>query len=78
MMGSNQVRCDLNVLQVRAEGIDPSIPRRKATLSSGLPMGCEIGEGWGWTTKFDTATWPFLRFDMQHRALVTRQKGVHL
>ena len=30
---------------------------------------------WVWTTKFDTATWPFLKFDMRHGALMTRQEG---
>ena len=30
---------------------------------------------WVWTTKIDMATWPFLKFDMRHGALVTRQEG---
>ena len=36
----------------------------------------EIQE-WVWTTKIDTATLPFLKFDMRHGALVTRQEGVN-
>ena len=36
------------------------------------------GTTWVWTTKFDTATWLFLKFDMRHGALVTRQEGENL
>ena len=56
---------------------------RAVTIQAGLGPGYSthsLRRGaashiWVWTTKFDTATWPFLKFDMRHGALVTRQEG---
>ena len=33
-------------------------------------------EGWIWYTKFDMATQPFLKVDMQHEGFATRQEAL--
>ena len=33
---------------------------------------------WGWTTKIDSATWPFLKFDMRHGHLSDMRHGYFL
>ena len=59
--------------------IDDNIKRFRAIcMKHNFERDVNVLKAWVWTTKFDTATWPFLKFDMRHGALVTRQKGENL
>ena len=69
---------NINVLQLQNVVPSGTFPLVTSRISRECWVVTTYQVLWVWTTKFDTASWPFFKFDMRHGALVTQQEGENL